>query len=64
MIDAAREEIARHKGAHFDPEIASAFTKIEEPHTPNSKNRRGKSPQHSYPPPCRHRSAASKIIRP
>ena len=45
--DAAREEIARHKGAHFDPEIASAFTKIEEPHTPNSKNRRGKSPQHS-----------------
>ena len=46
--DAARDEIERNKGNQFDPEIASAFTKIEESSTPSSKKQTPKkSPRNS-----------------
>ena len=46
--DAARDEIERNKGNQFDPEIASAFTKIEESSTPSSKKQMPKkSPRNS-----------------
>jgi response regulator RpfG family c-di-GMP phosphodiesterase len=44
--DAARDEIARHKGTQFDPEIADTFNSIKEPYIAYSGKgkRRHKSP--------------------